>query len=232
MIIVLKPEATPETAHEILARIEEKGLKPLYMPGTERVVLGALGDERVLAELSLDGHPMVESLKPILAPYKLVSREMHPHDTVVRFGKATIGGTRLCRHRRAMCGRDRRAAARQRFRRAQPPAQSAFAPARTSRAPALIPSRAMARKGSDAAQGRRRARPAGRHRGDGHGRRRHRRRACRHAADRRAQHAEFLAAARRSGSSASRCCSSAASRPRSRICCSPPNISSPRATTR
>ena len=92
MIIVLKREATPEIAQEILDRIEEKGLKPVYMPGTERVVLGALGDERVLAELGLDGHPMVESLKPILSPYKLVSREMHPHDTVVRFGKAVIGG--------------------------------------------------------------------------------------------------------------------------------------------
>ena len=91
MIIVLKREATEEIAREILAKIEEKGLKPLYMPGSERTVLGALGDERVLAELGLDGHPMVESLKPILSPYKLVSREMHPHDTVVRFGKANIG---------------------------------------------------------------------------------------------------------------------------------------------
>jgi len=92
MIIVLKREARQEDADEILGRIEEKGLKPLYMPGTERVVLGALGDERVLSELGLDGHPMVESIKPILSPYKLVSREMHPHDTVVRFGKANIGG--------------------------------------------------------------------------------------------------------------------------------------------
>ncbi len=92
MIIVLKREATQETAQEILAKIEAKGLKPLYMPGSERVVLGALGDERVLAELGLDSHPMVESLKPILSPYKLVSREMHPHDTIVRFGKANIGG--------------------------------------------------------------------------------------------------------------------------------------------
>jgi 3-deoxy-7-phosphoheptulonate synthase len=92
MIIVLKREASEAAAKEILARIEEKGLKPLYMPGTERVVLGALGDERVLAELALDGHPMVESIKPILSPYKLVSREMHPHDTIVKFGAATIGG--------------------------------------------------------------------------------------------------------------------------------------------
>ncbi|HEY0086465.1 MAG TPA: hypothetical protein VGB65_11205, partial [Allosphingosinicella sp.] len=93
MIIVLKPEATAETARDILERIEGKGLKPLHMPGTERVVLGALGDERVLAELRLDSHPMVESLKPILAPYKLVSRELHPHDSVVRLGKTAIGGS-------------------------------------------------------------------------------------------------------------------------------------------
>jgi 3-deoxy-7-phosphoheptulonate synthase len=92
MIIVLKREATEAVAQELLGRIEEKGLKPLYMPGLERVVLGALGDERVLAELGLDGHPMVESVKPILSPYKLVSREMHPHDTIVRFGRSGIGG--------------------------------------------------------------------------------------------------------------------------------------------
>ncbi|HEY0028353.1 MAG TPA: 3-deoxy-7-phosphoheptulonate synthase [Allosphingosinicella sp.] len=92
MIIVLKREATPEIAQEILDRIAAKGLKPLHMPGTERVVLGALGDERILAELALDSHPMVESLKPILAPYKLVSREMHAHDTVVRLGKHAVGG--------------------------------------------------------------------------------------------------------------------------------------------
>jgi 3-deoxy-7-phosphoheptulonate synthase len=96
MIIVLRPEASAETAKELLDRIAAKGLKPLHMPGAERVVLGALGDERVLAELALDNHPMVESLKPILAPYKLVSRELHPHDTVVTLGKAAIGGRGFC----------------------------------------------------------------------------------------------------------------------------------------
>ena len=41
MIIVLKPGAPAETAGELLRQIEDKGLKPLHMPGTERVVLGA-----------------------------------------------------------------------------------------------------------------------------------------------------------------------------------------------
>jgi 3-deoxy-7-phosphoheptulonate synthase len=92
MIIVLKREATPEIAQDLLDKIAEKGLTPLHMPGAERVVLGALGDERVLAELNLEGHPMVESVKPVLAPYKLVSRELHPHDTIVRIGNMAIGG--------------------------------------------------------------------------------------------------------------------------------------------
>jgi len=92
MIIVLKPEATPETTETLLALISERGLTPLHMPGVERVVLGALGDERVLAELNLESHPMVESVKPILAPYKLVSRELHPHDTIVKIGGVAIGG--------------------------------------------------------------------------------------------------------------------------------------------
>jgi len=92
MIIVLKPEATPEIAEALLASISERGLTPLHMPGVERVVLGALGDERVLAELNLESHPMVESVKPILAPYKLVSRELHPHDTIVKIGGVPFGG--------------------------------------------------------------------------------------------------------------------------------------------
>ncbi|HEX9754745.1 MAG TPA: 3-deoxy-7-phosphoheptulonate synthase [Gemmatimonadales bacterium] len=95
MIIVLKPQATKAHADEILARIASLGLRPLYMPGTERVVLGAIGDERVLDRLHLDGHPMVESVQRVLAPYKLVGREMHPHDTIVNLGAVPVGGARF-----------------------------------------------------------------------------------------------------------------------------------------
>ncbi len=95
MIIVMKPDASAETVQALLDQIAGKGLNPLHMPGAERVVLGALGDERVLAELGLDAHPEVESVKPILSPYKLVARDLHPHDTQVRIGKAVFGGDRF-----------------------------------------------------------------------------------------------------------------------------------------
>jgi 3-deoxy-7-phosphoheptulonate synthase len=95
MIIVLKPGATKQQADEILGKIEDLGLKSLYMPGSERIVLGALGDERVIEKLHLESHPMVEDVKAILAPYKLVSREMQSHDTIVDIGGASIGGDRF-----------------------------------------------------------------------------------------------------------------------------------------
>ncbi len=96
MIVVLKPEATAEVAHELLARIASLGLRPLHLPGTERTVLGALGDERSLAQLDLAAHPFVESVKPILAPYKLVARDLHPHDTLIDLGGGvTVGGGRF-----------------------------------------------------------------------------------------------------------------------------------------
>jgi 3-deoxy-7-phosphoheptulonate synthase len=95
MIIVLKPHATRQHAEELMQRIAALGLRPLYMPGQERVVLGALGDERALESLHLDSDPLVESVKPILAPYKLVGREMHPHDTIVDLGGTRVGGGRF-----------------------------------------------------------------------------------------------------------------------------------------
>lgn len=92
MIIVLKPQATQEDAQEILAKIESLNLKPLYMPGIERTVLGALGDERVLAQLHLENYPAVDEVKPILSPYKLVSRELRAHDSVINIDKVKVGG--------------------------------------------------------------------------------------------------------------------------------------------
>jgi 3-deoxy-7-phosphoheptulonate synthase len=95
MIIVLKPAATKKDADEIIARIAALGLKPLYMPGTERTVLGAIGDERVIAGLHLESHPLVEKITPILTPYKMVSRDLHPEDTIVRIGDVEVGGKRI-----------------------------------------------------------------------------------------------------------------------------------------
>lgn len=95
MIIILKPGTTKQQADVVLERIAGAGLKPLYMPGKERTVLGAIGDERVLSSLNIENYEFVERITPVLTPYKLVSREAHPSSSVVRIGDVPIGGPAL-----------------------------------------------------------------------------------------------------------------------------------------
>ena len=95
MILILKCDASEADAHRLMHRIRERGLKPLYLPGLERVLVGAVGDDRLLVDLDLDADPAVESAKAILSPFKLVSRELRGHDTVVSVGKVSIGGQRI-----------------------------------------------------------------------------------------------------------------------------------------
>lgn len=95
MIIVLKKGATKEDAEPILAQIRALGLEPLYLPGEEKIVLGAIGDERVLAKLSLDADDMVEKVVPILKPYKLSSREFANKPSIVRVKNVEFGGTKI-----------------------------------------------------------------------------------------------------------------------------------------
>lgn len=92
MIIVLKQGSSQKDAEPILKQIEELGLKPLYLPGEEKIVLGALGDERKLQSLNLDALPVVERVVPILKPYKLASCDFRQGRSTVRVGDVTFGG--------------------------------------------------------------------------------------------------------------------------------------------
>ncbi len=92
MLIVLKAGTSREEAQQILDLISRAGLKPLFMPDSRGSIVGAVGDLRKLLKLNLEQHPLVDHLAPLQSPYSLVSREMHPHDTVVRIGKVAVGG--------------------------------------------------------------------------------------------------------------------------------------------
>lgn len=91
MIIILRHDASEQDAQEILQKIDAAGLKPLHLPGVERTVIGALGDERVLESLHLENLPQVDLVKPVLSKYKLVSREIYAQDTVVQVGNTPVG---------------------------------------------------------------------------------------------------------------------------------------------
>lgn len=92
MIIILKKGSTEASAEPILARIRSLGLEPLYMPGEEKIVIGAIGDERKLANLELESLESVERVVPILKPYKLANLEFNPRRSTVKVGNVIIGG--------------------------------------------------------------------------------------------------------------------------------------------
>jgi len=94
MIIVMKEGASRAQIDHVFDRVRELGYKvhPIY--GEKRTVIGAIGDERGKFRLkSLESVPGVESVIPILKPYKLVSSELKKEKTIVRVGKnAAFGG--------------------------------------------------------------------------------------------------------------------------------------------
>lgn len=96
MIIVMAAKSE-ENLERVLERVKELGFTPHVMYGVERWVIGAIGDERGKARLQeIESMPGVESVVPILKPYKLASRQLKDGNTVVRVGDVEIGGDLFC----------------------------------------------------------------------------------------------------------------------------------------
>ncbi len=95
MIIVLKPRTTEAEIAQIIKKIEGFGLAAHISKGTERTIIGVIGDERVLQERPLEAFPFVEKVLPVLKPYKLASREFKPEGSVVDVQGVLVGGQRV-----------------------------------------------------------------------------------------------------------------------------------------
>jgi 3-deoxy-7-phosphoheptulonate synthase len=96
VIIVVSPEATPADLDHIVARIEETGRQAHLSVGTERSIIGVIGPDDPTLQDMFESMPHVESVHRVTKPYKLVSREFHPLNTIVDVGfGVTVGGNEL-----------------------------------------------------------------------------------------------------------------------------------------
>ncbi len=85
-IIVLRPTATEEEIRRIVKKIEGYGLKASISRGTERTVIGVIGDTSKITE---------EDVMRILKPYKLASRDFKKEDTTITVRENVIGGKKI-----------------------------------------------------------------------------------------------------------------------------------------
>jgi len=95
MIVVMRAGATEEELGRVVENIELLGYRAHVIRGVERFVVGAVGDERGKSQLqSLQSLPGVESVVPILKPYKLASRQVKPEDSLIPVGGDVVVGGR------------------------------------------------------------------------------------------------------------------------------------------
>ncbi|MBI3830274.1 MAG: 3-deoxy-7-phosphoheptulonate synthase [Planctomycetes bacterium] len=86
MILVFRPGSTKKEIHHAEQHLKELGFEPHTLYGVERTVIAAIGDDRVTTKEHLETIPGVEQVLPILAPYKLASKELRPETSVFEIG--------------------------------------------------------------------------------------------------------------------------------------------------
>lgn len=96
MLVVMKSQATAADVEAVCRKIEKLGLKAHPLPGAQRTAIGITGNRGEVNPTPIEEMPGVAEVIRVSKPYKLVSRDTKPDDTIVRFQNgATIGGTEL-----------------------------------------------------------------------------------------------------------------------------------------
>jgi 3-deoxy-7-phosphoheptulonate synthase len=95
MIVVMRPDATAQQVEHMIQRVKDIGLTPHVIQGTERTVVACVGDERFKAPEQLAVGAGVDKVIPVLARYKIASREVKQEPTVIPLGSGSLGGESL-----------------------------------------------------------------------------------------------------------------------------------------
>lgn len=91
MLLVMSKNATEKEIEAVIGAIKEQGYTPRPIPGGERMSIGILYNKGPVDGSLFLGMPGVQDAIPVTKPYKLVSREFKPEDTVVSVGGVKVG---------------------------------------------------------------------------------------------------------------------------------------------
>jgi len=93
MLIVMNHNATSDEIDAVKAQIVECGFEARPIPGEQRVAIGIVGNDGPVDAAPFQDLPGVAQVIHVASPYKQVSREWHPQDTIIRLPNGSrIGG--------------------------------------------------------------------------------------------------------------------------------------------
>lgn len=92
MIIVMNKKASEKNIKSVIDKLEKEGFGSHIIRGVEKIVIGAIGDRKVISNMGLELMDGVENVVPIMKPYKLVSREVKTENSCLDIDGVKIGG--------------------------------------------------------------------------------------------------------------------------------------------
>jgi 3-deoxy-7-phosphoheptulonate synthase len=97
MLVVMKAHATEEQVRAVCEKVESLGYRAHAIPGVERTAIGITGNQGPVQAATLEEMPGVQEVIRVSKPYKLVSRDVKPDNTVIKFRgcDASVGGREL-----------------------------------------------------------------------------------------------------------------------------------------
>jgi 3-deoxy-7-phosphoheptulonate synthase len=95
MLIVMRAQASEQEIAQVCAKIQSLGFRAHVMPGAERTAVGITGNHGPLPKEEFESLPGVVEAIAVSKPYKLVSREVKPDNTVVRVAGVPVGGAEI-----------------------------------------------------------------------------------------------------------------------------------------
>ena len=93
MLIVMDPNATADQIDAVVARINALGFSGRALPGAQRTAVAVTGNQGAVDQDAFIRMAGVKEVVRVSAPYKLVSREVKPDDTVIDVRGVKVGGT-------------------------------------------------------------------------------------------------------------------------------------------
>ena len=91
MIVILKENISEQSVAELIANIRAQGLDIHQSVGHSTTILGLVGDTSKVDIELLEQSDIVDAVRRVSEPYKLVNRKFHTEDSFVKVGDSQIG---------------------------------------------------------------------------------------------------------------------------------------------